>query len=1526
MALVGKNLDLTVSTATLTWNGAASNVWDSSTLNWSNGSTTLAYINNAPLVFQDAKLSGVGNVTNNNITMGVTNGVSPASITFNNTSSGVAYTITSNDSTNLGITGTTGITLAGTGMVTLAGTNTYSGGTTVNAGTLNINGNAAIGSGKLTLAGGKIDNTSGNAITLSNNNTQTWTGNFTFTGTNDLNLGTGAVTMTVGTVTTTAGNLTEGGILSGSAGLTKLGAGTLTLTGLSTFTGNTPSTGFAYVDIQAGVLSVNNVALNNTASALGSGTGAIALRGGTLQYTGGVGSIERRIELSLAGGTIDASGSGALTWLNTGGLGGAGVGGVRTLTLTGTSTASNTMGVLLNDAGGVFSLVKNGSGTWLLSATNTYTGTTTISGGVLQISGAGQLGSGNYSAAITDNGSLIYASSANQTLGGIISGTTGTLTKSGAGTLTLSGANTYGGSTTLSQGTLLLNSNTTADATGYTLGDANTGANNIVLKLGSGFNSGNTSLPGVGPVRAINATVTNQGSGTATIDFSGGPGVGPDLSLVINRATILKGPYNQIFTTISGPGAGAGNDSLFLDVNGGTFTWTSNGTSNTFTGNVHIINSSGTAGTLNMQNNTYVANDAAHQNLLIPDTASVTLDPNITWNIVWGVETIDALNGSGTIGYNAGTTFLAGAPFLTVGASNGSGSFSGIIGGSGFSFGKAGTGTQTLSGSNTYGGGTTISAGKLLISGSGVLGGGNYSGAITNNGSLVYASSASQIMSGIISGSGTVTMSGTNTLTLSGANSYSGGSTVNSGTLKLDLTSRSNDNGLNLGTINVASAGTLELYANGSPNNYGSTALTSTGTTITGSGTIIKTGAGIVDWWNPGSGAPGTIVNNFSGLIDVQAGTLADQTASTNAWSTSAGSMTLEVETGAYFDPRTDSPVVNQLIGGGTIGSSANSESITVGNQNGSSTFDGIITNSAVPGAGVSGQIISLIKTGIGTFTLTGTNTYTGGTTISGGVLQIGGAGLLGNGNYTATIANSASLVYASSANQTLRGTISGGGSLAMSGSNTLTLTGTAPLSYTGATSITSGNLLLDLSGNSGGIASFSTAVNIGSAGTLTFLSGSTTSADSTFIANSGLAFTGTGTIAKTGSGYLGFMSGGGTGDAFKNFAGLVDVQQGILGNNSAAWNTGPGSMTLNIDLNAQFDIRTSSLKVNKLTGSGTIGQSFSSNQVLTVGAQNGSSTFNGVIQDTLLGSSATGLALTKIGTGTFTLAGNNTYTGTTTISGGVLQLGDGTLGDDGNIATSSAVVDNASLVFNRSTSQTMANTISGSGSVTKIGPGSQSLTGTNTYSGGTTLAAGTLGINFGGTSSANSAIGAGLFTITGGTIDNTSGTPVTLLTNNTQSWNGDFTFAGSNDLNLGIGAVSLGGSRTVTVTAGNLTVGGVISGNTFALNLSGNGTLTLSGANSFNGGLTVSAGTLAIPTINNAGANGTLGNNSFVTLGSTGNNGTLQYNGADASSNMPFTTAAGGTGTLQVVAHNLMVSGLINGTAPWPSWDPPVP
>ena len=181
------------------------------------------------------------------------------------------------------------------------------------------------------------------------------------------------------------------------------------------------------------------------------------------------------------------------------------------------------------------------------------------------------------------------------------------------------------------------------------------------------------------------------------------------------------------------------------------------------------------------------------------------------------------------------------------------------------------------------------------------------------------------------------------------------------------------------------------------------------------------------------------------------------------------------------------------------------------------------------------------------------------------------------------------------------------------------------------------------------------------------------------------------------------------------------------------------------------------------------------------------------------------GKSLDKVGTGTLTLTGDNTYTGATTISSGTLSLGNG--GTTGSVAGN--IVDNAALVFNRSNALTYAGLISGAGTVTKSGAGTLTLTGDNTYTGATTISAGTLSLGNGGTTGS----------VTGNIVDNAA-----LVFNRSNA----------------------------------LTYAGVISG-TGTVTKSGAGTLTLTGANTYAGGTTISAGTLSL---GNGGTTGSVAGN----------------------------------------------------------------
>ena len=265
-----------------------------------------------------------------------------------------------------------------------------------------------------------------------------------------------------------------------------------------------------------------------------------------------------------------------------------------------------------------------------------------------------------------------------------------------------------------------------------------------------------------------------------------------------------------------------------------------------------------------------------------------------------------------------------------------------------------------------------------------------------------------------------------------------------------------------------------------------------------------------------------------------------------------------------------------------------------------------------------------------------------------------------------------------------------------------------------------------------------------------------------------------------------------------------------------------------------------------------------------------------------------------KAGAATLTLTGANTYSGGTAISTGTLSVGNG--GTSGSIAGNVALANSSStLTFNRSNALSYAGIVSGTGSVTKSGAGTLTLTGANTYSGGTTISAGTLSVGSGSTTGsiagnvANSGIlafnrstalsYAGIVSGTGAVKKSGAGT-LTLT--------GDNTYTGVTTISAG--TLSVGSGSTTGTIAGNVVVisgtlafnrsdalsyAGIVSG-AGAVTKSGEGTLTLTGDNTYGGGTYIYAGTLSV---GNGGTSGSIASNVALDNSSS----TLTFNRSDA-------------------------------------------
>ncbi|EMY5242969.1 autotransporter outer membrane beta-barrel domain-containing protein, partial [Salmonella enterica subsp. enterica serovar Altona] len=744
------------------------------------------------------------------------------------------------------------------------------------------------------------------------------------------------------------------------------------------------------------------------------------------------------------------------------------------------------------------------------------------------------------------------------------------------------------------------------------------------------------------------------------------------------------------------------------------------------------------------------------------------------------------------------------------------------------------------------------------------------SGDVTNNATLEMNTGGDFINN--IGGTGRVEKSGDDTLTLSGSNTYTGGTLISDGTLVASNVEA-------LGTGDVTNNATLELNTGGTFDNA-----------ISGSGQVVKSGDDVLTL----SGA-----NSYSGGTLISDGTLVASNVEALGTGDVTDDATLELNTGGTFD--------NAIGGSGNVVKSG-ADTLTLSGSNsytGGTTISGgtlvasnvealgtgDVTNNATLELNTGGDFINNIggtgrveKSGDDTLTLSGSNTYTGGTLINGGTLVASNVEALGTGDVT----DNATLAL--NTGGTFDNAISGSGQVVKSGDETLTLSGTN--SYTGGTTISGGTLV---------------ATNVEALG-----SGDVTD-DATLELNTGGTFdnaiSGSGQVVKSGDKML-TLSGA------NSYSGGTLISDGTLvASNVEALGTGDVTNNATLELNTGGDF------TNNISGSGQVEKS--GDDALTLSGANSYSGGTLISDGTLVASNVEALGtgdvtddatlelntggdfdnaisgsgqVVKSGDETLTLSGSNTYTGGTLISSGTL------VANDVNALGTGDVTDNAVLELN--TGGDFINSIGGTGRVEKSGDETLTLSGSNTYTGGTTINDGTL------VATSVDALGSGDVTDNATLELNTGGD----FTNNIggtgrveKSGDGTLTLSGSNTYT---GGTTINDGTLVATSVDALGTGDVTDDATLELNtggdfdnaISGSGqvvksgdeTLTLSGANSYTGGTTISGGTLVASNVEALGS-GDIDNYASLQLNASG-----QFVTANLTTHDNATTAIGAGSALR--------------------------
>jgi autotransporter-associated beta strand protein/T5SS/PEP-CTERM-associated repeat protein len=673
-----------------------------------------------------------------------------ATTTFSGSFSGAGSLELANTTTTLTLTGSSNGGNIGTigGELTLC--DCYAGGLTISGGTLTVGGGfgVAVFGGTLAVVNGgglQINGNLGIASTMAISGAGS-----TVTVVDDTFVGGPAALATLA--------ISNGGTLNSQRVAVIDGffdTASVTVTGPGS-TWNVGTDGLLVGDVGTGLLSISSGGRVNVSAAgvgigdQGPGTSAVTVTGsGSALTTAGLLTLgETGVAIGTLtaadGGVVSAAGGmtiGASSTLNlgTGGLSGAIV--TPAIVNDGAIVANFTDTLTVAaDISGTGTLSKAGPGILILTGNNSFSGGTTVTGGLINFSTAANLGSGT----VTLNGGGLQWASGNTTdmsaqiaigaggatfdtggnnvsFSGALSGAGG-ITKAGNGTLTLAAVNTYVGGTTINGGALAV------------VSDSSLGA------AGGGLTFGGGTLQLLGAFTSARPVALNVAGGT--IDTNGSN------------------------ATLSGAIGGAG------------------GLTKAGAGTLALSGASTYGGTTNV--NAGVLQAAATNAFSAASTFSVGSGATLDLN---GLnQTIGGLAGSGSV--------TLGAALLTAGANNANTTFSGTIGGTG-GFTKAGTGMLNLTGTNTYSGPTNVNAGTLLVNGSlaggvtvnsgGTLGGTGRVGTLVSNGGTIAPGNSigTLTVSGNFTQNGGIYQVETNAAGQSDRLNVTGIATLNGGTVQV---------------------------------------------------------------------------------------------------------------------------------------------------------------------------------------------------------------------------------------------------------------------------------------------------------------------------------------------------------------------------------------------------------------------------------------------------------------------------------------------------------------------------------------------------------------------------------------------------------------------------------------------------------------------------------------------------------------------------------------------------------------------